>query len=416
MARAAATCQTGLRMDWTERFAKRTATMKRSAIRELLKVGNRPGMISFAGGLPAPELFPIDEVEAATQRVLREHGRKALQYGETEGLAALRDWIAGKFSTAPVKLKRANVLITTGAQQGLDLLGRVLLEEGDKVVVENPTYLTTLMAWRPWGVEFLAAPTDAEGMRVDELRPLLGQNPKVIYAQPNFQNPSGITLSMPRRRKLVDLARETNTPVVEDNPYGELWYDQEPLTSLLELDARANSAGELQSHVVYLGTFSKVLAPALRVGWTIADEALIDKMALAKQAADLQSSTFNQYIALEMVQRGLDVAKLRSVYRERRDAMLEALKKHFPTGATWNRPAGGLFVWVTLPERIDAMALLPKAVEKNVTFVPGEDFHADHSGKNTIRLNFSNAGVDDIHVGIERLGGVIKEALRSSAG
>ena len=403
-------------MDWTERFAKRTTTMKKSAIRELLKVGNRPGMISFAGGLPAPELFPIAEVEAATQRVLREHGRKALQYGETEGLAALRDWLAEKFSTATVKLKRTNVLITTGAQQGLDLLGRVLLEDGDKVIVENPTYLTTLMAWRPWGVEFLAAPTDAEGMRVDELRPLLAQKPKVIYAQPNFQNPSGITLNMARRKKLVELARETGTPVIEDNPYGELWYDQEPLTSLFELEAQANAAGDLQSNIVYLGTFSKVLAPALRVGWSIADEALIDKMALAKQAADLQSSTFNQYIALEMVQRGLDVAKLRTTYRERRDAMLEALKKHFPNGATWNRPAGGLFLWVTLPERIDAMALLPKAVEKNVTFVPGEDFHADHSGKNTIRLNFSNAGIDDIHAGIERLGGVIKEALRSSAG
>jgi 2-aminoadipate transaminase len=387
--------------------------MRRSAIRELLKFGNRPGMISFAGGLPAPELFPIAEVEAATQRVLGEHGRKALQYGETEGLAALRDWLAEKFSTAKVKLKRQNVLITTGAQQGLDLLGRVLLEEGDKVVVENPTYLTTLMAWRPWGVDFLAVPTDADGMRVDALPALLQQNPKVIYAQPNFQNPAGTTLAADRRRKLVELSRSSGAPLIEDNPYGELWYDSEPPPSLFELDARANAVRDLESNVVYLGTFSKVLAPALRVGWTIADEALIDKMALAKQAADLQSSTFNQYIALEMVQRGLDVAKLRAVYRERRDAMLEALKKHFPNGANWNRPAGGLFLWVTLPERIDAMALLPKAVEKNVTFVPGEDFHADHSGKNTIRLNFSNAGVDDIHAGIERLGGVIKDALRT---
>src|SRR5436305_3385231 len=190
-------------MDWTERFARRTATMRRSAIRELLKFGNRPGMISFAGGLPAPELFPIAEVEAATQRVLREHGRKALQYGETEGLAALRDWIAEKFSTANAKLKRQNVLITTGAQQGLDLLGRVLLESGDKVVVENPTYLTTLMAWRPWGVDFLAVPTDADGMRVEALPCLLKQNPKVIYAQPNFQNPAGTTLAADRRAKLV---------------------------------------------------------------------------------------------------------------------------------------------------------------------------------------------------------------------
>jgi 2-aminoadipate transaminase len=385
--------------------------MKRSAIRELLKFGNRPGMISLAGGLPAPELFPIAEVEAATQKVLREHGRKALQYGETEGLAALRDWVAEKFSSAKVKLKRQNVLITTGAQQGLDLFGRAVLQEGDKVIVENPTYLTTLMAWRPWGVDFLAAPTDADGMRVDELPALLRRNPKVIYAQPNFQNPAGTTLTGDRRKKLVELSRSSDVPLIEDNPYGELWYDSEPPPSLLELDARANASGELESNVVYLGTFSKVLAPALRVGWTIGDEALIDKMALAKQAADLQSSTFNQYIALEMVQRGLNVPKLREVYRERRNAMLEALKKHFPSSATWTRPAGGLFLWVTLPERIDAMALLPKAVEKNVTFVPGEDFHADHSGKNTMRLNFSNAGVDDIHAGIERLGSVIKQAL-----
>src|SRR5947208_923979 len=235
-------------MDWTDRFAARTGCMKRSAIRELLKFGNRPGMISFAGGLPAPELFPIPEIEAATQRVLRENGRKALQYGETEGLAGLRDWIAEKFSTRNIKLQRHNVLITTGAQQGLDLLGRVLLQDGDKVIVENPTYLTTLMAWRPWGVEFLSAPTDAEGMRVDELQPPLAQKPKVIYAQPNFQNPSGITLSAVRRTKLVQLARETSTPVLEDNPYGELWYDTEPLPSLFELDARANSTGDLESN------------------------------------------------------------------------------------------------------------------------------------------------------------------------
>jgi 2-aminoadipate transaminase len=398
-------------MNWEGRFAGRTATMKRSAIRELLKLGNRPGMISFAGGLPAPELFPVAEVEASTQKVLREHGRKALQYGETEGLAGLRDWIAKTFSTARMTLKRQNVLITTGAQQGLDLLGRVLLESGDKVVVESPTYLTTFMAWRPWGVEFLSAPTDADGMRVEALPELLAQNPKVVYTQPNFQNPAGTTLAADRRPKLIDLARASGTPLVEDNPYGELWYDEAPPASLLELDGRATAAGELDSNVVYLGTFSKVLAPALRVGWTIAEEALIDKMALAKQAADLQSSTFNQYIALEMVERGLNVDRLRKVYGERRDAMLEALAKHFPNSATWTRPKGGLFLWVTLPAKVSAMELLPLAVERNVTFVPGEDFHADHSGQNTMRLNFSNAGVDDIHAGIERLGGILKKTV-----
>ena len=400
-------------MNWTQVFAARTASMKPSAIRELLKVANRPGMVSFAGGLPAAELFPIAEIEEVAKQVLREHGRRALQYGETEGLAALRDWVAGKFSTATVKLRRENVLITTGAQQGVDLLGRVLLDAGDKVVVESPTYLAALGAWRPNGVEFLATPTDQDGMRLETLEPLLARKPVFVYAQPNFQNPSGTTLSAERRPKLVEMIRAHDIALVEDNPYGELWFEEEPLPSLFELDARAGTGanGGLDSNVVYLGTFSKILAPAFRVGWTIAEEALIDKMALAKQAADLQSSTFNQYIALEMARRGLDIAKLRAVYRERRDAMLGALEKHFPADATWTRPKGGLFLWVTLPERINTMELLPRAVENNVTFVPGEDFHAEHNGKNTMRLNFSNAGIDDICAGIERLGSVIKAAL-----
>jgi 2-aminoadipate transaminase len=268
------------------------------------------------------------------------------------------------------------------------------------------------MAWRPWGVDFVAVPTDSEGLCVDALPPLLAQKPKVIYAQPNFQNPAGTTLNKERRPKLIELVRASDTPLVEDNPYGDLWYDEAPFASLLELDARPDANGDLDTNVIYMGTFSKVLAPGFRVGWTIAEEALIDKMALAKQAADLQSSTFNQYIALEMARAGLGLDKVRNVYRERRDAMLEALAKHFPSSATWTRPKGGLFVWVTLPERVNTMDLLPLAVERNVTFVPGEDFHADHSGRNTMRLNFSNAGVDEIHAGIERLGSVINQALK----
>jgi 2-aminoadipate transaminase len=397
-------------MDWRERFAKRTACMKRSAIRELLKFGNRPGMISFAGGLPAPELFPIAAVEAATQQVLREHGRKALQYGETEGLAGLRDWIAEKFSTPSVKLKRHNILITTGAQQGLDLLGRVLLDSGDKVVVENPTYLTTLMAWRPWGVEFLSVPTDAEGMRVDALPPLLAQKPKVIYAQPNFQNPSGTTLSAERRKKLVELA--SSVPLVEDNPYGELWYDQEPVKGLFELNARASSAGELETNVIYMGTFSKVLAPALRVGWTIAEEALIDKMALAKQAADLQPNTLIQRAVYHYCKRGyLDehIPFIIEAYRQRAEWMLTAMERHFPSTVEWVRPEGGMFIWCRLKNGQSATQLFKAAVRQNVALVTGTVFHANGGGDSTFRLNFTNSNQQQIEDGIQRLGKAIAD-------
>jgi 2-aminoadipate transaminase len=386
-------------MNWTEKFAERAGMMKRSPIRELLKVGNRPGMVSFAGGLPAAELFPVAEIEAAARCVLQKHGRKALQYGETEGLPELRDWVAQTMGA-----RRENVLITTGAQQGLDLLGRVLLNAGDRVVVENPTYLAALSAWRPNGVQFLAAPTDEDGLIVETLESLFAQKPKLLYTQPNFQNPQGTTLAAERRPPLVELSRKNHVPVIEDNPYGELWFDSPPLKTLFELEGNPNG------HVVYLGTFSKTLAPALRVGWVIGAAALLDKLALAKQSADLQSSTFNQYIALEIARSGLldkHAPRLREAYRQRRDAMLMALEKYFPKNATWTKPAGGLFVWVSLPRELNALELLPRAVEQNVTFVPGEDFHADGTGQNTMRLNFSNATVEQIHCGIERLARVL---------
>jgi 2-aminoadipate transaminase len=387
-------------MNWSEKFAERAAMLRRSPIRELLKVGARPGVVSFAGGLPAAELFPAAEIEEATQRVIREHGKRALQYGETEGLGELRDWIANSMGA-----RRENVLITTGAQQGLDLLGRVLLNAGDRVVVENPTYLAALSAWRPNGVEFLAAPTDAQGLRMDTLPALLAQKPKLIYTQPNFQNPTGITFAAERRTELVALAKKNGVAVIEDNPYGDLWFDAPPLKSLFEL------ANDPEGHVVYLGTFSKTLAPALRVGWVIGSETLLDKLTLAKQSADLQSSTFNQFIALEIARSGLlekHAPILRAAYRERRNAMLEALQKHFPKDAVWTKPAGGLFVWVRLRADLNALELLPRAVENNVTFVPGEDFHADGTGQNTMRLNFSNATVEQIHCGIERLARVLR--------
>lgn len=399
-------------MNWNQRFARRTAQMKRSAVRELLKVIARPEIISFAGGLPAPELFPVAELRAASNAVLEREGRRALQYAETEGVSELREWLAVHFSQPGRRIKPANVLITSGAQQGLDLIGRVLLEEGDQVVVENPTYLALLSAWRPLGVAFLATPGDADGLRTDSLEPLLRRRPKLLYTIPNFQNPQGTTLSLERRARLVKLARAHGVGIVEDNPYGELRFGGEPLPHLLDLDTQSAPTGGLEFNVIHTGTFSKVLAPGLRVGWVVGSETVVDKLVQAKQAADLHTSTLNQLIAFQLLTSGLldhQLPRLRLAYQQRRDAMLTALATHFPEGLTWTRPAGGMFLLVTLPTGWDASEILVLALRQNVAFVPGEDFHLEGQGHNTFRLNYSNARPDQIEEGIRRLGGVLRD-------
>ena len=417
-------------MNWQHLFAGRTRQMKRTAVRELLKLTAQPGMISFAGGLPAPELFPIDQVKQAAEAVLSRIGQQALQYGETEGVAELRDWIAAQFSHSHFRLTRANVGIVSGGQQALDLIGRVLLDERDKVVVENPTYLALLSAWRPLGVQFLPVQSDANGMRVDELESLLQQRPKLIYSLPNFQNPQGTTLALERRVKLVELSRQHDVGLVEDDPYGELRYSGDPLPHLLELDIQAGCSGTRDTSadggtvrtetprflpcdgsVIHVGTFSKVLVPGLRVGWVIAGEPVIEKIVQAKQAADLHTSTLNQYIALELVRDGVldqQIPILRQAYRVRRDAMLVALQKYFPAEVTWTRPDGGMFLMVTLPKGLSAAEILQQSIPHKVAFVPGEDFHLNGNGQNTFRLNFSNARPDLIDEGIKRLGIVLK--------
>jgi len=400
----------GNRMNWDELFAKRTHRMKRSAIRELLKVTRRPEVISFAGGLPAAELFPIPQVKAAVDAVLQSLGGKSLQYGETEGVPELRDWVARHFSRNGVEITAENVLITTGAQQGLDLVGRVFLDENDCAVVENPTYLALLSAWRPYVGEFLAVPSDEHGMQVDALPKLLKRRPKLIYITPNFQNPQGTTLARERREKLVALLREHGVALLEDNPYGELRYDGQPLPHLLEIEAAQGKSSRCPNHVMYSGTFSKVLMPGLRVGWAIAAPEVIDKLGMAKQAADLHTSTICQYAALELLRRGfLDefVPVLCKSYGERRDLMLGALEKHFGTKAKWNRPEGGMFLLVSLPPKYDTTKMLERALEQNVAYVPGEEFHMNGEGKNTMRLNFSNARPEQIEEGIRRLAMVI---------
>ena len=397
-------------MTWTHRFATCTSEMARSSIRELLKLTIQPDMISFAGGLPAPELFPIAQLQAATKAVLIERGAQALQYGETEGVGELRDWIAQKASRPGLPFTRSNVVIVSGAQQALDLIGRVLLNAGDKVIVENPTYIALLSAWRPLGIQFLPAPCDADGICVDELEPLLRQHPKLLYTVPNFQNPQGTTLGADRRARLVEMIRQHDVGLVEDDPYHELRYEGESLPSLLELDARLAAPGQSGNNVIYAGTFSKVLAPGLRVGWVVAPTEVVDKLVQAKQASDLHTSTLTQHIIYELVRSNLldqQIPLLRHAYRERRDAMLAALEKYFPPGITWTKPDGGMFLMVTLPPEINATALLQQAVQKKVAFVPGETFHVNGQGRNTLRLNFSNAQPHKIEEGIRRLGALL---------
>jgi len=379
-----------------------------------LKVTTQPDMISFAGGLPAPELFPTREIEEACDRVLRQQGKRALQYGETEGVSELRDWIAHCASSEceGIILRRENVIIVSGAQQGLDLIGRVLLDADDKVIVENPTYLALLLAWRPLGVEFLAAPSDTAGMRVEEVEPILRQGPKLVYCVPNFHNPTGTTLSLERRQRLVELARQSGAPVVEDDAYGELRFQGAALPSLYAIGSRMDEANA--NPVIRVGTFSKIIAPGLRVGWIIAPADIIERLGCAKQALDLHTSTLNQLVIYELLrEQFLDrhVPRLRQAYEERRDAMLTSLESNFATEATWTRPEGGMFLMLKLLAEIDTTHLLRRALPHKVAFVPGAEFHLKGEGTNTLRLNFSNAKPNTIEEGVRRLASALRDLL-----
>ena len=374
--------------------------MRRNTVREFLKHAKKPDMISFGGGLPAPELFPLAEFAEASQAVLAQHGPRALQYGETEGVGELREWVARHHGVVA-----ENVLITNGAQQALDLLGRVLINQDDTVAVENPTYLALLSSWRVHGPSFEPVHSDAGGLRVAELRP----GTKLLYLVPNFQNPQGTTLSGERRLQLVEFAQREELIVIEDDPYGELRYDGEALPSLFTL------SGRIDGPVVAVGTFSKVLAPGLRVGWVVAHRALIEKLVQAKQAADLQTSTLNQYLALKLATSGLlgtHVPKLRHEYRCRRDAMLGALLNFMPADVVWSKPAGGMFLLLTLPNGLSGASISRAALAENVLVVPGEDFHVV-GGENTLRLNFSNCAPGLIRSGIERLSRIVGKQIES---
>lgn len=404
---------------WKERYAQRTQRMTSSAIRELLKLTSRPDIISFAGGLPAPELFPIEEVRAAVDRVLTAHGTSALQYSTTEGYPPLRDLIAQRMARYGIKVGIENIVITTGSQEALDLIGKILINPGDRILTETPSYLGAIQAFTMYSAEFVTVPIDDDGLDTERLEQALRAGPKFMYILPNFQNPAGVTLSLPRRYELVALADRYGIPVVEDDPYGQLRYEGEHIKPIVVLDAEHHNEhenGRYSGDVIYLSTFSKTLAPGLRLGWVVAPEGVIQRLVLAKQGTDLHSSTFDQMVAFEAARDGfLDrhVRRLREVYRCRRDVMLAALDRAFPPamGVRWTRPLGGLFLWVTLPPEIDTAPLLAEAVAEQVAFVPGAGFHPDGSGQNTMRLNFSNASEAMIEEGIARLGRVIGRHL-----
>ncbi|MCJ7537083.1 MAG: PLP-dependent aminotransferase family protein [Anaerolineales bacterium] len=405
-----------MKTPWEYRYAQRTQRMGSSAIRELLKYTEKPDIISFAGGLPAPDVFPVEEFSAACERVLREHGAMALQYSTTEGYLPLREMITRHSARYGIKITPENVLITSGSQQALDLLGKILIDPGDRILVESPTYLAALQAWKAYGAEFISVPMDDDGMNTDYLEEALRAGPKFIYALPNFQNPTGVTLSMERRRKLLELADQYGVPIVEDDPYGQLRYDGDHLPSIVVLDSQFRDDGTdcYRGNVIYLSTFSKTLAPGLRLGWVIAPPEVIGKLVQAKQGADLHTATFNQFVAYEVSRAGfLDrhIQLIREVYGHRRDLMLAAMDRHFPAEVNWTYPQGGLFLWGTLPSYMDAKDLLKTCLDKKVAFVPGEPFHPTGGGKNTMRINFSNATHEEIQVGIERLGSAIKEKL-----
>jgi 2-aminoadipate transaminase len=406
---------------WKSRYANRTLGIKSSAIRELLKVTQKPEIISFGGGLPAPDVFPVERFEQACHKVLSEKGSQALQYGTTEGYQPLREMIAHNMSRYGIVATADNVLITSGSQQALDLIGKLLINRGDRILVEAPTYLGALQAFNVYGAQYVSVPVDNDGLITEHLDASLRTGPKFMYVLPNFQNPAGVTLSEGRRHQLILLADKYGIPIIEDDPYGQLRYEGEHIAPLVVLDREnlSRDNGFTLGNVIYLSTFSKTLAPGIRLAWIVAPEDVIVKLVQLKQAADLHTSTFNQYVAYEVAKDGfLDqhVKLIRQVYRERRDAMLQALHEYFPHEVTWTHPKGGLFLWVTMPPGTDSNLLFQAALAEEVAFVPGDSFYAPNGhneGGRHMRLNFSHSQPEQIREGIRRLSVAVKMQLRS---
>ncbi|MCJ7498117.1 MAG: PLP-dependent aminotransferase family protein [candidate division Zixibacteria bacterium] len=388
-------------------FSDRAWKMKSSAIREILKITERPEIISFAGGLPAPELFPIKEIKEACIKVLDNDGEKALQYSLTLGYIPLRKYIAERLSEEGTKLTEENIVITSGSQQGLDLVGKAFLYPGTFVIVENPTYLGALQAFNAYHPHYVTVDMDRDGMIIDQVEEAIKRSkPRFIYAVPNFQNPSGITMSFERRKLLVKLAQEYYVPIIDDNPYGELRYKGENVPSLKSL------GGDL---VIQLGTVSKLISPGIRIGWIAASTEVMGVFERMKQGTDLHTNTFAQYIIYEYVKAGhMDshIEKIKESYAKRMEVMLKALEDYFPEGITWTKPEGGLFLWVELPEGASATELLDKAIKEKVAYVPGKFFFAREDKDNTLRLTFCTMSEEIIVEGIKRLAKVFKENIK----
>ncbi|MCX5977504.1 MAG: PLP-dependent aminotransferase family protein [Coprothermobacterota bacterium] len=399
-------------ISWDALFSERAKTMKASAIRELLKLVTQPDIISFGGGLPDPHFFPIHQLQECVHDVLETNSAIALQYGATEGVPALRSWLAEDARSKGLDVTVENVVVTASSQQALDLIAKVMLDPGDIALVEGPSYLGALQAFAAFQGQAIAIDMDEQGIRTDILEERIkairsGTRPiKFIYAVPSFQNPAGITMSIERRRQLLDISQRYNIPIVEDHPYHALRYEGTRVPSIASLDA--------DGHVIYLETFSKILSPGFRLGWVVAPEPFTRKLALAKQATDLCSSPFNQLIVLEFCKRGYlepHVAHIRREYAKKRDAMLNAMDEFFPKEVKWTRPEGGMFLWVELPKGIDTTEMLRDALEVKVAYVGGTGFYPDGRGENCMRLNFSYSTPEINREGIRRLSECIRKRL-----
>ncbi len=390
-------------------FSNVAMSLKASEIRELLKLTEQPEIISFAGGLPAPELFPLKEMEEVDVAILRKEGRQAVQYGTTEGYIPLREKIAKRMKQSfSVDCTADDLVITAGSQQGLSLLGQVFLNKDDIVLLESPSYLGAINAFKLNFPKFIEVPTDDKGMIPEELDKIMAANDRVrmIYVIPDFQNPTGITWPLERRKQFMEVVNKYNVPVLEDDPYGELRYDGERIPSLKSMDTKGN--------IIFLGSFSKIFMPGLRLGWILGAPEVLDKVVKLKQAIDLQTSSFAQRQAsyfIDMFDLDAHVEQIKALYGKRRTLMYESMQKYFPEGITFTYPEGGLFTWVTLPEGMDAKELMPKALAKNVAYVPGGPFYPNGGNANHFRLNYSNMTEDRIVDGIHRLGDVLKEAM-----
>ncbi|GAB2864716.1 PLP-dependent aminotransferase family protein [Pseudoduganella ginsengisoli] len=386
------------------RFSERATQLQSSFIREILKITQQPEIISFAGGLPSPATFPVDVMKEAFDKVLTDSGKVALQYGPTDGYLPLRQWIADRLSEGGAKIVPEQVLMVSGSQQALDLLGKVLIDEGSKVLVETPSYLGALQAFSVYRPEFVSVQTDDHGL-VPESLDNVAQGARLLYALPNFQNPTGRTLSLERRQQLVETCARLGLPLIEDDPYGALSYKGAPLPKMVAM----NPDG-----VIYMGSFSKVLTPGIRLGYVVAPLGLIRRLELAKQASDLHTSQLTQMVVHHVVKDGfLDqhIPTIRQLYGDQCQVMLDAMDQHFPQAVTWTRPEGGMFIWVTLPKHIDAMALLDEAIKHKVAFVPGSPFYANSPETHTLRLSFVTVPPERIRAGIEILGKLIASKL-----